>query len=476
VKTYLQVLSDDERERVHEHTLALLETKGLRVDTAEGRRILAAAGALVDESTRMVRFPRDLVAEMLGRVPEAFSLGGRRPGFSLPMNAGGFTLLADGGGTLVIDHETGERRQGVQQDWLDSTRLIDAIDDVGLYWWMVEADIDVSSPSGLITYWRHLAANFSKHIQDSFGDAGLAPWLLEALEIVHGGPDGIRATHPFSFLITPTSPLVIEEHYTDMWLALRGYDVPVAVMNMPLMGATAPGSMIGTVVLGNAEVIATLCLVEAAEPGAPFIYAPALAAMDPRSGSLSGGGIEHAVMSAAATEMARYYGLPVEASGCGTQQYVPGIQAAYEKATTALFATLALPDILVGPGSLGGATIISLEQLVIDVEVFRICVKAQRGINTADEMWLQDVLEKVAPAGDFLREASTRRNARNGEWFLNELGVHESFHHWDEAGRPSLVDEAHAKVSEILATHEPLPLDDDVERELEKLQKKADEG
>ena len=143
--------------------------------------------------------------------------------------------------------------------------------------------------------------------------------------------------------MTPTSPLVLERSCIDTWLALRGYDIPVAIMPMPLMGATAPASMTATLVVANAETLATLCVVQAAEPGTPTIYAPGRPPSDPRSGRLAGGGIEHAIMAAAGTQMARLYGLPVEASGCGTDQFVPGAQAAFEKATTALFTALALP-------------------------------------------------------------------------------------------------------------------------------------
>ena len=57
----VEVLSAAEREQVHERTLAVLERVGVRCDTDEGRRILAEAGALVDDQTRIVRFPPELV-------------------------------------------------------------------------------------------------------------------------------------------------------------------------------------------------------------------------------------------------------------------------------------------------------------------------------------------------------------------------------------------------------------------------------
>ena len=472
MRTLLQVLSDEERERVHEHTLALLETTGVRVDSEQARRILAEAGADVDDHHR-ARLPGALVERALETAPKRFSLGGRRPGWSLPMNEGGFTLLADGGGTSVIDRVTHERRPGTRQDWVESTTLLDALDDVGLYWWMIEYGLEAETPGGMVAYLRDLFAMFGKHVQDSFLQPGLAPWVLEALEIVFGGREAVRATHPYSYLITPTSPLVVEHSCIDTWLALRGYDIPVAIMPMPLMGATAPGSMLATLVVANAETLATLCVVQAAEPGTPTIYAPVIASMDPRTGRLAGGGIEHAVMAAAGTQMARLYGLPVEASGCGTDQFVPGAQAAFEKATTALFSALAMPDILVGPGMLAGAMVLSLEQLLIDCEIFRIARKAQAGIVVTDKCWLDDTIARVGPGGDFLGQPSTRCNARSGEFYLPRLGLHDTYESWLAGGAVDIVEEARVKAEELLASHVPLALDDDVVRALNELAARA---
>jgi len=123
----IQVLSEDEKAQVHERTLTVLSTFGVRCDTAEGRRILAAAGALVDEQTRMVRFPPELVESLLAQATRRFTVHGRRPGWSFPVGAGAFTLLADGGATAVFDAATGERRPSTADDWRAATRLLDAL-------------------------------------------------------------------------------------------------------------------------------------------------------------------------------------------------------------------------------------------------------------------------------------------------------------------------------------------------------------
>ena len=184
----------------------------------------------------------------------------------------------------------------------------------------------------------------------------------------------------------------------------------------------------------NCETIGTLCLLQAAEPGTPVVYAPVIATMDPRSGRYAAGAVEHAVLAVAGCEMARHYGLPVEASGFCTQHYEPSIQTAWEKAHGGLLVTLAWPDILVGPGLLGGAMILSLEQIVFDVEVSRIARQARTGIPVRDELWLDEVMTRVGPCGSFLSERSTRANARGGEWLTTDFGMHDSFDAWREAG------------------------------------------
>lgn len=474
MRTLLQVLSEEERHKVHERTLRILANSGVRIDTARGRAILKEAGAAVDENTDIVRFPRALVEESLRVTTKEFSLGARRPGWSLGMNGGNCTLLADGEAMFALDSDTGERRPGTLQDLLNGTRLIDALDEVGVWWSMVEAGDRDDTPAGWIAYWRDVHRNFSKHVQDAPMSPEQSRWFLEVLQVLFGDRKTIRRTHPVSFLLCPQSPLIIDGEHTDAYLATAGWDIPVAVMPMPLMGGTAPASLAATAVIGNCEVLAMLCLVQAAAPGTPFIYAPVLAVIDPRSGRYSAGAIESGLLGAASTEMARYYGLPVETSGGGTDHHVPSIQGGYERALNAVLPLLSWPDILVGPGCLGGSMVFSPEQLIIDVEVYRMGRQAYRGIGTDDDSWLDDLLESIQPGDHFIDQLSTVRAIRSGEWYVSRLGMHDTYEGWVDAGRPTLLEEAREKVRQILATHQPLPLGEEVEQELNRMLKKAE--
>jgi len=476
METLLRVLTEDEKTRVHERSLKILAETGVKVNTAKGRQYLKDAGAEVDESSKIVKFPNSMVEESLRLAPKNFTLGARRPGWDLSMNAGECTLMIDGEGTSVIDRKTGEHRPSTFDDWLEATRVIDALDEFGVYWDMVWRGDAEESISSEVKHWRHIFSNFSKHVQDASPNAEFSSWLQEIIQAIFGDKETVRRTHPFSFIICPQSPLEIEERRTDAYLELLGWDIPVAVMPMPLMGSTGPGNMISMTILGNCEILAMLCLIQAADPGTPFIYAPALAVMNPRTGSYSAGAIENGLLSSAGIEMARYYGLPVEGSGGGTDTYAPGIQASFERAMSSLIPMLSWPDLIIGSVLLGGSMILSLEQLVIDAEVFRMCKQAHRGILTKDEMWLDDVIQRVGPGGHFLGEKSTIANMRSGEWLLPRLGVHDAKQSWELAGKKDILEEAREKVEHLLSTHDPLPLSEEVEKELDKIQKRANQS
>jgi trimethylamine--corrinoid protein Co-methyltransferase len=463
MRAQIQLLSTDERIQVHERGLKLLANSGVRVLSEQARSLLAKAGAQVNETTKIVRFPRTLVEEALKLTPKNLKLGGRRPGWDLEMNIGECSLLADGGAVSVLDWETGEIRPGVFDDWLQATHLIDVLDEIGVYWNMVEGGLKSDSMGDFVLYWHNVLKNCSKHFQDSTDSPRKSKLLLEVLEIAFDGKEAVRTKHPFS-------PLVIDEQYTNAYLEIVGWDIPVAIMPMPLMGTTGPASLISNLLVANVEFLAMLCLVQAAAPGTPIIYALMPQSIEPHTWRYTGGAIENSLFGAAVTEMGRFYGFPVEAGTGGTDQYYPGAQAGYERAINWTLPTLSWPDILVGPGLLGGSTILCIEQMVMDVEIFRRCSRLSEGIHTSDDRWLEDAIVAAGHGGNFLNQKSTLKSLRDGKFYLSGMGFHDTYEKWKKANMPDIVDEIQDVTKKILFNYQPLPLDPLVDRELDRLE------
>ena len=218
METYLRVLSDADRDQVHEKTIKILAETGIKVETDLGRDYLKKAGADVSDNSKIVRIPRKLLEESLQAAPKKFSLGARRPDWDLGLNEGECYLVPDGEGISIIDPKTRVQRPATEADWLDSTRIIDALDEVSVYWAMVEQGDKRGTLVDSVHYWINIIKNFSKHIQDSSPDARCSSWLLEILQAVFGDKETVRKTHPFSFLVCPQSPLTIDDSIlTPTW-------------------------------------------------------------------------------------------------------------------------------------------------------------------------------------------------------------------------------------------------------------------
>jgi trimethylamine--corrinoid protein Co-methyltransferase len=365
-------------------------------------------------------------------------------------------------------------RPAAYKDWLEVTRLADYTDEIGVYWRTVTPHDQGDRMVDFVEGTRDVFRNFSKHVMDPFGFPEQAPWLLEILQAIFGDRETIQRTHPYSTLLCPQSPLMITQEYTDAYLELKGWNIPVAVMPMALMGATAPASMLATLIQCNCEVLATLCLIQANEPGTPFLYAPALTLMDPKTGRYFSGGAENAIMNAAAVELARFYGFPIMASGFGTDTFRPSRQAGYERALNTVMPLLEWPDILVGPGLFGGDMMLSFDQLLVDLEIYRMVKQIRKGMDCGEDKWLDSIIEKVGPGGNFLMENSTLKAVRSDEWYMPRLGVHDSYENWINEGSPMLEQQAREEVSRILSSHQPAPLEEEIERELSRIHAQAE--
>jgi trimethylamine--corrinoid protein Co-methyltransferase len=111
--------------------------------------------------------------------------------------------------------------------------------------------------------------------------------------------------------------------------------------------------------------------------------------------------------------------------------------------------------------------------MLIDTETFRMCRQAHRGIVCGEDKWLDEVIDQVGPGGHFLDRPSTIAAIHDGEWYIDEFGMTATFEEWQAAGKREIIEDAREKVGQILSSHQPLPLDEDIDRELERIKKSA---
>lgn len=469
----MQVFTEGEREAIHALSLRILAETGARFHSRRAREMLRSHGAQVDEDSRLVRIPGELVAHALSSAPHSFTLGARRPedDLHLPSGCGGYVL--DNGGIYTRDHRSGERRPANLQDNLECLRVFDALPHSAMVWSTTVHEFHPRSAGvkACIASFMHSRL----HVQDELTCPEEVPLIAEALERLLGSQEAVRQRRIYSVVYCTLPPLGHDGPMCDAYLDLCAYDVPICIFPMPGAGSTGPASLFSNIAMGNAEALSALVLFQLARPGLPVLFGDASGATDFRTGSFLEGAPETVLQTAARGEMARFYGLPNEQAGCLTEAKDHGAQAVLEKFATTLPLVLGGADLIQGPGALETSNMMSLAQIVVDDEIMGYCQRLRRGVEVApDEDFLDDI-QAVGPGGHFLGRRATRAAARSAEFYRPALADRSNYRHWLELGRPDLYEQARLRVDEILAEPPAYPLPDDVVGALEQVMRKADE-
>jgi len=216
--------------------------------------------------------------------------------------------------------------------------------------------------------------------------------------------------------------------------------------------------------VSNAEILASVCLSQAAAAGAPVFWSIASGPIDMRSGSFGAGSPEMALLSGAGTELARYYRLPSLVASLASDADTPGFQAGIEKMGTGLATLMAGPDTVSGIGGLDTDSTMSLEQLVLDAEIVRYIRGVMQPMRVSPETLHMDMLLRVGPAGNYLKEKHTLTHFREALW-SSQLLLREGYvegHPAEERVR----ERARVRVRAILKEHQVPPLGRDVHRRI----------
>jgi trimethylamine--corrinoid protein Co-methyltransferase len=242
--------------------------------------------------------------------------------------------------------------------------------------------------------------------------------------------------------------------------------LPVGFMTMAACLTTGPATLAGNLVVGNAEVIAAAALIQLAYPGAPFFYAAAQTASDLRTGAYTGGGPEDFLFGAATNLLADFYNMPLSMGSFATGAHEPNWQAGIDNSLSTLMASIVMSDMILGVGHLYGSRIWSHEQMLMDCEIFDIVHQMMKGIEVNDETLALDVIRAVGPGGHFLTQPHTRKHMR--EIFTPSYIDRRPYTVWEEKGDRAQ-DWARGHAQQILATHQPEPLDPALSAELERI-------
>lgn len=459
------VLSLEEIKRIHQDSIRILEEVGVKVPSEKALGILEISGARIDWDNQIAYITESMVDKALETAPKKFVLGARNPEHDLWLPTARTVLNMDGCGSNVLDFKTGERRLGTLQDLADVGKVFDSISSAKVLWSCVQPlDVQNSSAAGVLSTATSLI-NSCKHVQDEIQREEELPYIIEILKAILGGSEeDVINRKIYSATYCTVAPLCHDKEMLEGTMALTKYKAPVLMYPMPACGSTGPASLYSNIAIANAESLSSVVIYQLTTPGTPLIYGAALGRIDLKTGAFLEGAVETELMMAGMVQMGKYYGLPTMAAGCLSDANKPGVQAAMEKVMTTIPLTLNDVDIIQGIGLIEGSMTASLEQMLIDAEIFERAMRMHQGIDVCDEKDYFEDIKAVAQGGHFLKQKSTRKAFRSNEFYNTKLIPGDSYDTWKENGSKDMYEYAHAKVEQILAADPICPLDPATEK------------
>jgi trimethylamine--corrinoid protein Co-methyltransferase len=176
---------------------------------------------------------------------------------------------------------------------------------------------------------------------------------------------------------------------------------------MPLAGASAPISLIGSITQHCAESLAGVVIGQLARLGAPLIWGGSPAILDMRHGTTPMGAIETMMINLGDVEMGKFLKIPTHAYMGLSDSKVPDAQAGLEAGLGAVLAGLSGINMISGPGMLDFESTQSIEKLIIDNEIVGMVKRLIRGIDEYGEPYALDILKDYHEKEELLSHPST---------------------------------------------------------------------
>ena len=455
-------LTEAEIKRVHEAALDVLEHIGFSNAIPSCVEIMTAAGARLNDEGRLV-IPRALVEDTLAKAGRNLTLHAFDPKYDLELSGTKVHFGTAGAAVHIVDSETGAYRESTLRDLYDMARIVDAMEHIHFFQRPVVAR-DMEDPRDLdLNTCYACVSGTRKHVGTSFVDPAHVDEALAMLHVIAGGEEKWRA-RPFvsmscCFVVPPMN--FAEDACRCLEAAVRG-GMPVLLLAAGQAGATSPAALAGAVVQEVAEVLGALVYVNAISPGAPAVFGPWPFVSDLRTGAMSGGSGEQALLSAACAQMGQFYDLPTGVPAGMTDSKVPDAQSGYEKGYTEALLGLSGANMIYESAGMHASLLgFCFESLVIDNDMIGSILRTVRGIEVTEDSLSLETMRQVCieGPGHFLGHEQTL-GLMQAEYVYPEVGDRSSPKEWAEAGSSDVVERAQGAVRQILAEGFPSHIDE----------------
>ena len=465
-----RLLTEDQIKEIHLASLEILETVGVRVLHEEGVQLLRDNGCKV-KGDNIVRIPNWLVEECIHTAPSRITMYDRKGDEAMRLEG---RAIHFGLGTDLIntqDLKTGETRPSRLQDVANAASVADYCEEVDFIA-SFALPSDVPTNSMYVACAKAMMENSVKPIFfTAAGQEDLA-FIIEMAAVVAGGEDALRERPFLIHYSEPTAPLTHSHGAVRKVFLCAEKEIPICYTPGPSLGATAAVTLAGGIVQANAEALSGIVLHQIRAKGSPIISGFALSPMDMRTAIFSYGGPEFRLTNSAFADLYHYYGIPMW-STVGSDAQCLDAQAAMEHAFGTLMAALDGANLIHDIGYMGQGLLGNPAAIVMCDEIISYVKRIIRGFDVSRESISLDVIQEVGPGGSFVTQRHTANHFRQELWQPKHLN-RDTPKSWAREGSKSYEETVTQKALDILETHQPEPLPEDVQRKVNRIAKRAE--
>ncbi|MDW3222190.1 MAG: trimethylamine methyltransferase family protein [Paracoccaceae bacterium] len=446
-------LTPAQMDRIHATALDALEQIGLADAPPSGIAYLTEAGAVLGDDGR-IRFPRALIEDTIARANRTVTLMARDPQHDLELSGHRVHYGTAGAAVHLVEADGRNYRECGVQDLHDAARIANTLDNIHfLQRPMVCRDITDNLEMDVNSIYA-CCAGTTKHIGTSFTQPQYVKHGIELLHMIAGGEDKWRE-RPFvsntNCFVVPPMKFATESCQVMEECIKAG--MPVLLLSAGMAGATAPSTVAGAIVQAVSECLAGLVYVNAVKPGHPAVFGTWPFGLDLRTGAMTGGSGEQALLTAGCSQMHKYYDLPGGAAAGISDSKLPDMQAGWEQMCSNVMAGLSGLNMVYEAAGMHASLLgFCHESLILGNDLIGQAMRCVRGIEITDDTLALDQIREVCIGGPghYLGTEQTLGRMEQDHVYPS-FGDRTSPKEWNELGKPDLIEKATARKDEILA-------------------------
>ncbi len=464
----IKVLDEKHKEQILEEAKLILETQGIFIENQEAVELFEEKG--LNHEGRRYLIPPDLISKCLDSVPNEITLFDREGDKSITLKDDRVHFDPGSAAIFILDEDTREIREAFSKDFIRFSKIVDQLDFIES---QSTALIYHDVPNEAQDWHRLYLALSHCHkptVTGTFRKESFAI-MKEILLACRTSEDDLARKPLAIFDACPSPPLKWSDLTTQSLIDAAKSMIPSEFVSMPLAGASAPITLIGSITQHCAECLAGVVIVQLAKIGAPLIWGGSPAVFDMKHGTTPMGAIETMMINLGDVEMGKFLNLPVHAYMSLSDSKIPDAQAGFEAGMGALLAGLAGVNMVSGPGMLDFESTQSVEKLIIDNEIIGMVKRLLKGIEDYGTPFASDILRDYGDKEELISHPSTLKYFRKELFLPSGIIDRMTRNSWKTAGSKSARKRAREEAVKLSKKTPVKPIDKRLMDELDKITK-----